>query len=403
MKSGGWGRAGARLGRWGWLFGVALLARLAYWILVTRDWVPQNDADQYFRLARSLADGDGYQLVYPQLDLHATAYRPPLLPIVLTPGAWLFDGALWPARLLIAIIGSATAVLAAVLANRVGGRRAGIVAGLAVALYPPLLANDTVTLTEPLALLLLLGALLLADDDHWVLAGLTLGAGLLTRPNGYVMVLVVAVWVGTRLGWRRGLGLAAIAVLCLAPWMVRNKVQVDTWRPYTSDGFTLAAVYALPAQRTGHFVDPVWDPGFDDMEHRLAQFDEGRWSDLLTGDAVEGVKTNPDYVWYTLRRNFRGYFEINPSLNTYPEVADGRNLDFRRPMLPLFYAVTVLGIAGFVRFRRDRACRGAVPDRAAVRAGLARARRAAASAGSGGPRVLHRARPPLRRPPAAAP
>src|SRR5687767_2079217 len=83
----------------------AVAIRLAYWIVVTPDWVPVSDADQYVLLARSLGDGDGFSLVYPQLELHATAFRPPLYPMLLTPFT-AFGDALWPARLLSVALGA---------------------------------------------------------------------------------------------------------------------------------------------------------------------------------------------------------------------------------------------------------------------------------------------------------
>src|SRR3954470_3038492 len=149
------------------IFASASVARLAYWVWITPDWLPNSDADQYVRLAHAVASGDGYSLVYPQLDLHATAFRPPLYPALLVVPSWLFDDSLWPVRLLSVLLGSAVAVLAAVLAARVAGRQAGWVAGLLVAVYPPLLANDTVSLTEPLALLLMVALLLFLDDGRW--------------------------------------------------------------------------------------------------------------------------------------------------------------------------------------------------------------------------------------------
>ena len=329
--------------------------RIAYWVGITRTWTPQSDADQYLLIARSLADGDGYGLLLP-----AAAPPPDGLPAPAAtrwssrPAPGSFGDAIWPARLVTLLIGSAVAVLAAVLATRIAGRRAGIVAGLIVAVYPPLLANDTITLTEPLALLLLLAAVLLADDDRWVWAGVALGGSLLTRPNGYGLVAVIAVWVAWRLGWKRGLGVAAVALLCLVPWLVRNRIQVDTWKPYTSDGFTTAAVYSDPARRAGHFIDPVFNQEFRGLGPSPRPVRRERVERSARRDALHGIRTDPDYVWYMVRRNFRGYFEINPSLNTYSESEDGRNFDFRRPMLPVVYVVTVLGIAGLVRFRRDQ-------------------------------------------------
>mgnify|MGYP003391313398 FL=1 len=147
--------------RWGPAFLAAVVVRLAYWAIVLPRWTPVSDADQYDKIARSLADGTGYGLQFPQIVHHPTAFRPPLLPLLLTPGHWLFGEALWPGRLLNVVLGSLVVVLAGVLATRVGGRRSGHLAALIVMFSPPLLANDTITLTEPLALLLGLAAILL--------------------------------------------------------------------------------------------------------------------------------------------------------------------------------------------------------------------------------------------------
>jgi len=340
--------------RWLPLFCGALAVRLLYWAFVHPGWIPDSDADQYVQLARNLAGGRGFSLQYPQLEVHPTAFRPPLYPALLAPGAWLAGDALWPARLLQAVIGSGTAVLAGVLAARVGGRRAGVIATALVAVYPPLLANDTVTLTEPLGLGLVLAALLLVDDERWVAAGLAGGLLLLTRPNAYLAIAVLAVWAARTIGWRRGLGLAAVAGLVLVPWLVRNQIQVGTWKSTTSDGFTMSAVYGLPAQRVGHFIDPTEAPEYHDDHHILARFDEAEWNDMLMDEAIEAVKANPGYVGDVLWENVGGYFELAPSLNTYPEVSDGRHMGFRRATLPLFWVVTIIGVTGIVTHRRHR-------------------------------------------------
>ena len=321
-----------RLRRWGPVFLAAVVVRLAYWAIVLPGWTPVSDADQYDKIARSLANGTGYGLQFPQIVHHPTAFRPPLLPLLLTPGHWLFDGALWPGRLLSVVLGSAVVVLAGVLAARIGGRRAGYVAALVVMFSPPLLANDTITLTEPLALLLGLAAILLLDEGRFLQAGLATGLLLLTRPNGYQekatwetqsfraaaenAVATIAkefdAW-GVRLHKRvrsgspaneiikaakqYDAGLVVVAACVLAPWLVRNRVQLGTWTVNTSDGFTLAAIYAPQSQAAGTFTDPVLSPAFNsDEEVRLSQFNEGEWNALLTDRAVAGLRTNPGYV-----------------------------------------------------------------------------------------------------------
>lgn len=342
-----------RVRRWMPIFVGAVVARLCYWMLVRPHWVPDADADQYVQISRALAAGRGFSLVFPQLALHETAFRPPLYPFLLAPGAWVFGDALWPARLLNVLIGSAVAVLAGVLTARIGGRVAGLVAAGVVAVYPPLLANDTVTLTEPLALALLLGALLLIDARRWARAGVAVGLLLLTRPNGYLVLVILAAWLVVRLDLKRAAGFVAIALLVFFPWLVRNEIQVGTWRPTTSDGFTIAAMYAAPARAAGTFVDPVFSHAYDDTDHRFAQFDEALWNQKLTREGAKGAVENPWYVWRTVRRNFRGYFEINPPLNHYPEKNDGRDWRFRQDVLPCFYVVTIAGLVGLARRWRD--------------------------------------------------
>ena len=54
-------------------------------------------------------------------------------------------------------------------------------------------------------------------------------------------------------------------------------------------------------------------------------------------------------VW----RNAQRYFELDPALNTNAERLDGRDLAVRRWTLPLFYVVTVVGLAGLVAHRRE--------------------------------------------------
>ncbi|MGN6692563.1 MAG: ArnT family glycosyltransferase [Aquihabitans sp.] len=335
------------------MFGLAFAVRVLYWLTVTPDWVPDADADQYLLLAHSLADGKGFALQFPQFEVHATAFRPPLLPFLLTPGALLFGHALWPARILMAVIGSSVVVLAGVLAARIGGRWAGYAAAGLVALYPPLLANDTITLTEPLALFLLLAAILLLDDGRFVGAGVTVGLLLLTRPNGYLVVAILAVWAWQRAGLRKGLVVGGTALLVLLPWLVRNQIQVGTFRPTTSDGFTIAAVWGKPAQEVDHFVDPVYSDRYDDLRHRYWQFDEALWNDQLTKEGVRALRDHPRYLQTLVQRNAAGYFEFNSSYNRYPEDNDGRDWPFRQNTRAAFWIVSVLGLVGLVRFRRD--------------------------------------------------
>ncbi|MCZ7536523.1 MAG: glycosyltransferase family 39 protein [Acidimicrobiia bacterium] len=335
---------------------VGALARGAYWRFVTPDWEPISDADHYLRLARSLASGTGFSMAFPQLEMHATAFRPPLYPLLLAIVEWV-GGAdvLWPARLLSLVLGLAVIALTVKLGERLAGPTSGFVAGGMVAVYPPLVANDTITLSEPLALLLILGILLKLHDRRWVACGVLTGLLLLTRPNAYLVVVVVVAALWRLIGHRRALLSACVCAAVVSPWIIRNQIQVDTIRPTTSDGFTLAAMYAPPAREHKTFVNPVYDTWYDGTEFELLQFDEARWSSALTDLALDTISDDPSYVVTVARRNTIAFFELDTSANETAERFDGRNIDFRTATLPLFYVVTILGLMAIALNIRRRA------------------------------------------------
>ncbi len=210
------------------------------------------------------------------------------------------------------------------------------------------------TLTEPLALLLLLAVALTLDSSRPLLAGLGTAALLLTRPNAYFVGIIVAIVIWRSLGIRRMLSCLAIMGVVVTPWLVRNEIQVGTFRLTTSDGFTVAAVYGPPAQEQGHFIDPVYDDWYDTYEQRLSQFDEASWNRNLMKIGIDALKQHPSFLFHVVFRSIRGFFEIQPELNIFPERQDGRNLDFRKATLPLFYVLLVGGTIGIFRERRNR-------------------------------------------------
>lgn len=334
---------------------LALATRLGYWLLITPDWLPNSDADQYLRLGRAIANGEGFSLVFPQLEMHATAFRPPLYPILLAlPSAVFGDDALWPVRLLSVVLSLGVVALTVVYTRRIAGDLAAVVAGCAVAVMPSIIANDTVSLTEPLGLLLLLAILILLDQHRPVLVGLAAGALMLTRPNAYLVMLIAALFLWRWMGWRKAALCLTCAIAMLVPWSVRNAIQVDTWRLTTSEGFNLAAIYAPPAQDRRTFVDPVFDTWYDDTDFRVQQFDEAEWNAALSDLAFETIKDNPGYVLDVVGNNLLSIFELSPENNKFAERIDGRNLDFRGATLPVFYAFLLIGLLGLGTRITDR-------------------------------------------------
>jgi 4-amino-4-deoxy-L-arabinose transferase-like glycosyltransferase len=335
------------------LVAVALVVRLAWWLVVTPDYVPISDANHFFGLAGFLADGDGFSLVFPQAELHATAFRPPVYPGLLAGVFAVVGTSIVAGRVVNLLIGLVLVVLVERLGTRLGGSTAGLVAGLLVAVSPQLVANDLSLLSEPIGLVLLVGLVLALLDDRWLVAGLLCGLVLLTRPSAQPFLLLVLAWVLWQLGWRRTAQVGLVTLAVLAPWVVRNIVQVDTPQLVTSNGFTVAAVYGPEAQDRGGFVDPVYDPAYDDSRFRLLEFEEGEWDRELLAHGLDGLREHPTSVARVVKDNALRWFELRPSANETAERFDGRNLRLRPWTLPFFWLTTVLGVVGLARRWRD--------------------------------------------------
>ncbi len=331
--------------------GLALVVRVAYWVVVARDYAPASDASQYDELARNLASGRGFSLVFPQLALHPTAWRPPAYPALLGFVYWVFGPSVGAGMVLNLLIGLGVVALTYQLAMRLGGPLAAIVAAGLVAAYPPLVVNDLCLLTEPLSLLLLLGMSLCLIERRPLLAGLFTGLLVLARPSAQGLVLIVGIWCLSQMGWRRTLQISAVAAIVVVPWIVRNWVELGSPVLVTSNGFNLAAMHSTEAEESHHFVNPVLDRRFADT--RFAQFDEVGWDRLLRNRTLKDMRRHPGHVARVITRNVASYFEFRPADNSVPERLDGRNPTFRAIGLPFFYVVTVSGLAGFWLNRRD--------------------------------------------------
>lgn len=336
-----------------WVLGVlavALVARLAYWVLATPDYVPISDAGHYFDLARNVAEGKGLVHTFPQLENHPTAFRPPLYPAVLGAVFWVLGPSITAARVVSLVLGLVVVLLAIVVARRIGGDRSALLAGAAAAVFPPLVFNDVMVLTEPISLALLLAMVWASIDGRVALSGAFGGLLVLARTSAQFLLPFVALWILWREGWRKALAFLGVGILFVAPWAVRNMVELDYPGLATSNGFNLAAMYSREAQDAGVFVDPVFHPGFSDM--RVLQFDEGQWSDELQRRGLAGLRSNPLYVFNVGGRNTLAFLELKPSFNENAEILDGRNMAVRGALQWTVPVAIVVGVVGLWRNRR---------------------------------------------------
>jgi 4-amino-4-deoxy-L-arabinose transferase-like glycosyltransferase len=135
------------------------------------------------------------------------------------------------------LLGGATIVVLALLARRLGGDRVAVIVAALAALDLQLWVIDSQILSETLYGLLLAVVLLLAYRLHeratvarGALLGLAVGLAALTRPEGIVIGVLIGVVLLHR---HRRSALAPLAVgaaiclLTIAPWTVRNWITFD--------------------------------------------------------------------------------------------------------------------------------------------------------------------------------
>jgi 4-amino-4-deoxy-L-arabinose transferase-like glycosyltransferase len=238
----------------------ALGLRVGYMAL-TPGYAIVHDARDYDAHARSIAIGNGFS---KRLTGKPTAFRPPGYPYLLG-GAYRVFGVehgleadrIRVARTLGAVLGALGVAMIGMLGVQLLGRTAGLAAmGLAAIYVPAILVSEAI-MSEQLFVVLMLGALVTAihqrRSEHRyafaLLAGLLAGLAVLTRANGLILLvpLALAVWAAPRGTWRSAgppAVLVAVALATIAPWTIRNALELHAFVPVTTQlGWALAGTY----------------------------------------------------------------------------------------------------------------------------------------------------------------
>jgi Tfp pilus assembly protein PilF len=184
------------------------------------------DSRGYDAWARQIAAGD-----WIGRDVF---YQAPLYPYFLATLYSFFGPDLLVVRVVQALLGAAACVALAVATARLFSERAGLVAGLMLALYPPAIFFDGSIQKSVLDVLLLCVALAitatLARDSRasstspwWTLLGIVTAALMLTRENAALLALVLGCW-GFSRAPRAGAAFALGVTVGLLPVVARNYV-----------------------------------------------------------------------------------------------------------------------------------------------------------------------------------
>ena len=257
---------------------VALAVRLGV-VAATPGYVPRHDDRDYDRIGRSMASGRGYPPLRIGGHTYAQAYRPPLWPAALGLVYAAAGHRVAAARLADAALGAAGVALLFWVALRLYGRTTARWAGVLAAVYLPLALVSSALVSETFEVALSLLALGLALEARRVgaaaggrhgaavdaggcarnlavAAGVAAGLAALTRSNGAAVLLAVVplTWAGPRRALAVTLAFAAV----LAPWTLRNALELHAFAPVSTEaGVTLAGTYNHAAM-TNRYAPGSW-------------------------------------------------------------------------------------------------------------------------------------------------
>jgi 4-amino-4-deoxy-L-arabinose transferase-like glycosyltransferase len=212
---------------------------------------PGDDAHAYYALSKALyAEGS-----FGGPNFEDSSDWSPGAPLLYAASFYATGGAReGTARIVELLLGLATIVVVYLLGRRIACRPAGLLAAVAVAVYPPFIHSVGALYSEPPAMLTLPAAVLAflwasdglgsAPSRGWLVPGFLFGLTALIRPEyllvgiAFAVLALIRVWRAR--GWRPGLVAAALLVAALLlpviPWAVRNQVVLDRTVPISTGG-----------------------------------------------------------------------------------------------------------------------------------------------------------------------
>ena len=368
---------------------IALAIRVAFVLIVDPTLPDPGDATAYHLLANNLADGHGYIRPFDFRILHLsrpTAEYPPLFPALLSVPSYLGATSVDSQRLFLCFVGAGTVVLVGFLGRRVGGPIVGLVAAAIAAVYPMLFLGEAVLMAECLFAFLVAAMLLLAyraadapSPLRFAVLGLVIGLTALTRAEGllFAVVLVIPLALGIRsLATKQRVLLAgvaaAVAVLTVLPWTIRNAVRLHAFVPISNnigtavDGANCDLTYSgaqigLWRETFTTFGDaarrrPQAEACFEGFDIRRRDFDEADVANFHRSSGITYARRHLSRAPLVVAvRELRTWGLYAPRQQIEFESLEGRPRRWQGVGTVMYWVLLPLAVAGTVLLVRRRA------------------------------------------------
>ena len=351
-------------------------------------YTPRNDAGSYLTLASYIARTGDYSLRRsPGSGAGGTrgpsAYYSPGFPYFLA----LVDiidghktrrgGAIHPARISQAVLGTITVALVGLVALELFGEVAGLIALIMAAIYPVLIELSVTLVAENLLTALVLASVYAAlrvrrarsarTASMWVAGtGLLTGLATLTHENGIALLipLIPAVWIGRPRLRPRALAapalLIAATLLMILPWTIRNAVVMHHFIPVSDEtGITLVGTYNVASAANPQF-EYKWRifygiPGERSLIRQAPTLTEPQIGARLENQALHYISAHPLSPLVVAYHNTLRMFEVR---GTFAWQASATAISLSRSVawrgIVSFWILCLLALAGaFTRLARS--------------------------------------------------
>ena len=350
------------------------LIRVTTWLTIAPQKTDGGDPLFYHVTANTIARGRGFPEPLNWLDSATqipSALHGPLYPVVLSLSSRMGGTTYVDHKFVSILIGSAVVLMTALVAERVGGRRAAIAAGALAAVYPNLWLIDSLLFPEGLYALLTTTCVLAAyrwrDRPTLVRAALIgglIGLAALTRGEGILLGIILAMpWMlrhrqlSLPERWRHLAVAGATCLLVLAPWMIRNARTFEEFVPLSTNGSELIVYANCDEVYHGRLIG-FWS--FRCQERYRTEFgdpegDESQeaafWRDVGVDYARDHIGEVPKIVAIRVLRQwelFRPWQTIDFS------TIENRDKDSAALGLGMYYVLAAGAIAGAIMLRRRK-------------------------------------------------
>ena len=332
------------------LFALGLIPRLALVAFHANDLQPW----EYETLAQNIASGNGY--VISRFGHLVLAFGDGNLYSFLAGALYAIFG---HTPLLLATLQAVLAALVAPVVYAIGegacGPRVGLLGAVLAALHPGLLAYSLKLHPLGLDVLLLALVVLWTTRGSWtpsggLLAGLTLGLNLMTRPTFFLAGLAALAvrFLARHASWRQMVAVTAIGLAVGAPWIGRNWVYLG--RPLLiSTSFEDVWKGNNPASSGSSLLGPgedVFDAAPIELRDRIWNADELQANDVFAQETLRFIKQRPAQFASLFARKFVYFWWLpRPAGLLYP----ASWLSAYQVYAGVMYAFALIGVFGVLR------------------------------------------------------